>query len=154
MRLPCRLLLLLTALACIDTGAQASAPETTPAAAAPAATPPPLSAARRAALRAARRPTRQIVGGQFPPVTDSRAPLAYPPVTASGMPDPVGMLPVHPSVPGAPAPVAPLPLPATSCQGANCIGADGALYRGGVGDVKLDPSGRTCRLVANVLQCF
>ena len=124
----------------------APAPAPTPAPAAPALTP-----AQKAKL-APRRPTRQIVGSPLPIVTEGYRPtLTVRP--ASGAPDPVGTLPVHPA-PSNAAPLAPLPVPVGICTAGGCTGADGMRYNAGAAGVAVDPAGRTCHQVGTTMQCF
>ena len=126
--------------------APAATPVPTPTPAAPSLTP-----AQKAKL-APRRPTRQIVGSPLPIVTEGYRPTltARP---ASGAPDPVGTLPVHPT-PSNAAPPAPMPVPVGSCTAGGCTGADGVRYNAGAAGVAVDPAGRTCHQVGTTMQCF
>jgi hypothetical protein len=112
----------------------------------------PLTPAKRAKL-APRRPTRQIVGSPLPTVTDVYRPTLTPREAASGTPDPVGTLPVHPTPTGN-TPLAPLPVPITGCTGSSCTGADGVRYNTGGTGVAVDPAGRTCHKVGTTMNCF
>ena len=112
----------------------------------------PLTPAQKAKL-APRRPTRQIVGSPLPTVTDGYRPTLSPRAAASGTPDPVGTLPVHPTPTGA-TPLAPLPVPVTCCGAGGCTGVDGVRYNTGASGVTVDPAGRTCHKVGTTVQCF
>ena len=126
--------------------APVATPVPTPTPASPALTP-----AQKAKL-APRRPTRQIVGSPLPIVTEGYRPTltARP---ASGIPDPVGTLPVHPT-PSNAAPLAPMPVPVVNCTAGSCSGADGVRYNAGAAGVAVDPAGRTCHRVGTTMQCF
>ena len=125
-------------------------PDTSPA---PATLTPVPSPAEKERL-APRRATEQVVASPLPTVTDGYRPtLTTPPANASGMPNPVGTLPVTPPPPGAPPPPAPLPVPVTNCTAGGCTGADGQRYNTGAAGVAVDPSGRTCRKIGNTVQC-
>lgn len=127
-------------------------PAPTPAPASAAVeSPPSLTPAQKAKL-APRRPTRQIVGSPLPIVTEGYRPTltARP---ASGAPDPVGTLPVHPT-PSNAAPLAPMPVPVGSCTAGGCTGADGVRYNAGAAGVAVDPAGRTCHRIGTTVQCF
>jgi hypothetical protein len=124
-------------------------PDTSPA---PATLTPVPTPAEKARL-APRRPTTQVVASPLPTVTDGYRPtLTTPPANASGMPNPVGTLPVDPT-PSGMTPPAPLPVPVTNCTAGGCTGADGVRYNAGAAGVMVDPSGRTCRKVGNTMQC-
>jgi hypothetical protein len=134
--------------------AQAQAAPDAVSAPAPAAVPPSLTPAQKARL-APRRPTRQIVGSPLPIVTDGYRPTLTSRERASGTPDPVGNLPVHPTPAGANAvPVAPLPVPVSGCTAGSCTGADGVRYDTGASGVTVDRAGRTCHRVGTTVQCF
>jgi hypothetical protein len=111
--------------------------------AAPAADLRSLTPAAKARL-APRRHSRQIVGSPLPIVA------ARP---ASGVPDPVGTLPVRPT-PSNAAPNAPLPVPVAHCDAGGCTGVDGVRYNNGAAGVTVDPAGRTCHRAGATIQCF
>jgi hypothetical protein len=125
-----------------------------PAPPAPVDAPAQMTPAQKAKL-APRRPTRQVVGSPLPIVTDGYRPTLTPRERASGMPDPVGTLPVHPTPAGTTsAPLAPSPIPVTACAAGGCTGADGVHYNTGGSGVTVDPAGRTCHRVGTTVQCF
>ncbi|WP_332847817.1 hypothetical protein [Massilia sp. S19_KUP03_FR1] len=111
-----------------------------------------LTPAQKAKL-APRRPTRQVVGSPLPTVTDGYRPTLTPREAASGTPDPIGTLPVHPTPTGV-TPLAPLPVPLGSCSAGGCTGADGVRYNTGAAGVAVDPTGRTCHTVGTTVNCF
>jgi hypothetical protein len=145
------LALLCTAPSAYAQTAAPAIPDTSPA---PAALTPVPTPAEKARL-APRRPTAQIVASPLPTVTDGYRPtLTTPPANASGMPNPVGTLPVSPTTtPSANAAPAPLPVPVTNCTAGGCTGADGVRYNTGAAGVTVDPAGRTCRKIGNTMQC-
>ncbi|MDQ2820629.1 MAG: hypothetical protein M3Y65_09570 [Pseudomonadota bacterium] len=112
-----------------------------------------LTPAQKARL-APRRPTRQIVGSPLPLpiVTEGYRPTltARP---ASGAPDPVGTLPIHPT-PSNAAPLMPMPVPIVNCIAGSCSGPDGVRYNAGAAGVTVDPAGRTCHTMGATVQCF
>lgn len=121
---------------------------------APVDTQAQMTPAQKAKL-APRRPTRQVVGTPLPIVTDGYRPTLTSRESASGVPDPVGTLPVHPTPAGtAVAPPAPSPIPVTACAAGGCTGADGVHYNTGGSGVTVDPAGRTCHRVGTTVQCF
>jgi hypothetical protein len=111
-----------------------------------------LTPAQKAKL-APRRPTRQIVGSPLPIVTDGYRPTLTPRAAASGTPDPVGTLPVHPAPMPATA-LVPLPVPLGSCDAGGCNGTDGVRYNTGAAGAVVDPAGRTCHKVGTTVNCF
>ena len=124
-------------------------PDTSPG---PAALTPVPTPAEKARL-APRRPTTQVVASPLPTVTQGYRPtLTTPPANTSGLPNPVGTLPVSPTPTGS-MPPTPLPVPVTNCNAGGCTGADGVHYNTGAAGVAVDPSGRTCRKVGNTMQC-
>ena len=124
-------------------------PDTSPG---PATLTPVPTPAEKAKL-APRRPTTQVVAAPLPTVTDGYRPtLTTPPANTSGLPNPVGTLPVSPTPAGTTAPT-PLPVPVTNCNAGGCTGADGVRYNAGAAGVLVDPAGRTCRKVGNTMQC-
>ena len=88
---------------------------------------------------------RRSVHQMIDPVPRVQSPVVYGPVLTPAMP--VGVQPVPVPAPGS-------PMILNGCNGGACTDANGARYRGGVGNVLISPEGRACSNNGITVQCF